>query len=252
MPDFANIGSGVFINCTNLSYEEYGNALYLGTSDNKFAYLINESNADITSCIVHDNTLVIASQALINLPIESITLGDDLKLIGYAAFGGCDNLKYVYIDNLDTWCKISFDVKNYDYTSHPLVSGAYLYVDSNLVTDLTIPNTATSINDYAFAFGNQFTSVTIPDSVTNIGYGAFAQCSGLTSVTIGDNVTSIGAYAFTNCTGLTSATIGDNVTSIGACAFNNCSNLKNVYFDDTKPVGMFLHRQPLQAEQISR
>ena len=49
------------------------------------------------------------------------------------------------------------------------------------------------------------TSVTIPNSVTSIGNYAFYDCTGLTSVTIPDSVTSIGDGAFLDCTGLTSS-----------------------------------------------
>ena len=48
------------------------------------------------------------------------------------------------------------------------------------------------------------TSINIPESVTSIGNYAFEDCSGLTSVTIGDSVTSIGSDAFSGCSGLTS------------------------------------------------
>ncbi|MDD2961885.1 MAG: leucine-rich repeat domain-containing protein [Muribaculaceae bacterium] len=45
-------------------------------------------------------------------------------------------------------------------------------------------------------------SVAIPNSVTSIGDYAFYGCSGLTSVTIPNSVTSIGDYAFYGCSGL--------------------------------------------------
>ena len=46
------------------------------------------------------------------------------------------------------------------------------------------------------------TSVTIPNSVTSIGDWAFSECSGLTSVTIPNSVTSIGDWAFDCCDNL--------------------------------------------------
>ena len=67
----------------------------------------------------------------------------------------------------------------------------------------TIPNSVTSIGDYAFTGCSGLTSVTIPNSVTTIGYEAFSGCSGLTSVTIPNSVTTIGNKAFVYCSGLT-------------------------------------------------
>ena len=62
-------------------------------------------------------------------------------------------------------------------------------------------------------------SVTIPQSVTTIGNYAFHGCSGLSSVTIPQGVTTIGSYAFVDCSGLSSLSIPSSVTSIGGFAF---------------------------------
>ena len=51
---------------------------------------------------------------------------------------------------------------------------------------------------------SSLTSITIPDSVTIIDGYAFADCYNLTSITIPDSVTTIGDSAFTNCSSLTS------------------------------------------------
>jgi hypothetical protein len=94
-----------------------------------------------------------------------------------------------------------------------------------------IPNSVTSIGDYAFNGCRSLTSIDIPNSVTSIGGYAFDTCSSLTSIDIPDCVTSIGDYAFYQCISLTSCTIGSGVTSIGNSAFNNCSGLTSMTVD---------------------
>jgi hypothetical protein len=73
----------------------------------------------------------------------------------------------------------------------------------------------------------------IPNSVTSIGDWAFYGCSNLTSVTIPNSVTSIGGWAFSFCSSLTGVTIPNSVTSIGEWAFWNCENLTGVTFEGT-------------------
>jgi len=110
-------------------------------------------------------------------------------------------------------------ISGYDYGSFDGCSG---------LTSVTIPNSVTSIGNYAFYNCSGLTSVTIPNSVTSIGGGAFYNCSGLTSVTIPNGVTSIGGGAFYNCSGLTSVAIPNGVTSIESGTFSGCTSLTSV------------------------
>ena len=101
------------------------------------------------------------------------------------------------------------------------------------LTSITIPDSVTSIGNFAFEKCTSLTSVAIPDSVTDIGQWAFWGCTSLTLVTIGDGVTSIGGAAFKECTGLTSVTIGNRVTDIGGSAFYYCTSLTSVVIPDS-------------------
>jgi len=112
-------------------------------------------------------------------------------------------------------------------------SGAF-FSCYGLVGSLVIPDSVTTIGDYAFSEVNGFGmngTLTIGNSVTSIGNYAFYNCDQLTgSLTIPDSVTSIGIYAFGILLGLTgSLTIGNSVTSIGSQAFYYCSGLTALY-----------------------
>ena len=96
------------------------------------------------------------------------------------------------------------------------------------LTNITIPDSVTSISNETFRDCSGLTSVTIGNGVTSIGERAFYGCSGLTSVTIGNGVTSIGNLAFRDCSGLTSITIPSSVTSIDSSTFYGCSGLEKI------------------------
>ena len=98
------------------------------------------------------------------------------------------------------------------------------YLDT--LTEVIIPETVTTICNYAFFGTSSLFGIDIPDSVTSIGSYAFAY-SGLSSLKLPDSVKTINDYAFSN-SGLTSVIIPDSVTSMGERIFYNCSSLTSV------------------------
>ena len=179
----------------------------------------------LTSVIIGDSVTSISIYAFAFCgSLTSVEIPDSVTSIGYNAFYLCELLTSVYIKDLVNWCGIIFA----NYEANPLHCAKNLYLNNELVTDLVIPNSVTSIGDKAFYWCTSLTSVVIPDSVTSIGDSAFDCCTSLTSVVIGDSVTSIGDLAFYNCNSLTSVVIGDSVTHIGDSAFDSCTSLTSV------------------------
>ena len=148
--------------------------------------------------------------------------------------GGTATIQRVYAYGTDnTTFKtyyIPSSLKTVTVTGGNILYGAF--GGCNGLTSITIPNSVTSIGQYAFSGCSGLTSITIPYGVTSIGEDAFSRCSGLTGITIQYGVKSIGYKAFSGCSSLTSVTIPDSVTRIGSSAFENCSGLTSVTIKD--------------------
>ncbi len=78
------------------------------------------------------------------------------------------------------------------------------------ITEVTIPDTVTSIEDYAFIWCENLKGVIIPDSVKSIGGMAFAYCDSLSYLVIGSSLQSIGTNAFSSCESLESISVSKN------------------------------------------
>ena len=96
------------------------------------------------------------------------------------------------------------------------------------ITDIIIPDGATSIKNSAFKSNITIKSVLIPNSVTDIGASAFSGCSSLTSINIPSGITKISENTFYNCESLISIEVPSSVTGIQSEAFSGCSSLTSI------------------------
>jgi len=106
--------------------------------------------------------------------LKSITIPPSITHIGNDVFGGCSGLNAVHISDLEAWCNIQFD--------GDFFSRHHLYLNGKEITNLIIPESVTSIGNYAFAKCYRLISITIPSGVTNIGDYAFLFCSNLQNI----------------------------------------------------------------------
>ena len=136
--------------------------------------------------------------------LTKINIPSKVTQIGDSAFKGCSNLQGVYITNMESWCKIEFDIA----LSNPLYYAHKLYLNDILIETVTIPKSITEINEYAFYGCSNLKSVFIPYGITHINKNAFYQ------------------------TGLTTLSIPDTLSFVGEDAFEYCYNLEHIYIQD--------------------
>ena len=174
--------------------------------------------------------------------LKEITIPKSLTDCSYGIFSGCSNLKTIKFEKgITTIPKHLFDGSS-DYSYDSWFDG---------LEEIDIPETVTTIGEYAFDNCKNLTTVTGMKNVTKIGDGAFYNCSNLKEITIPDTVESMGTSifygcsslkkivwsksikeiennAFKGCSSLTEIIIPDGVTSIGSNAFQNCTSLASV------------------------
>ena len=214
----ASIGDSAFYSCTSLTNVTIPNSV---TSIGDWAFF---NCTSLTSIIIPNSVTSIGDSAFKGCTsLTSATIPDSVTSIGDSAFYSCTSLTSIEVSgnnkNYSSLDGVLFNKNKTELITYPL---------GKTDSEYAIPDSVTSIGDYAFKGCTSLTSATIPDSVASIGDSAFYSCTSLTNVTIPNSVTSIGDWAFFNCTSLTSIIIPNSVTSIGDSAFENCTSLTSI------------------------
>ena len=224
IPDsVTSIGRFAFSNCTSLTSVTIPDSV---TSIGEYAFYYCKS---LTSMTIPDSVTSISSSTFASCTsLTSVTIPNSVTSIGEYAFYDCKSLTSVTIPGSVT------SIGLYAFASCTSLTGIWVAEGNshyaNDASGVLFNKDKTTLVQCPGAFA----AYTIPDSVTSIGEWAFYWCTSLTSVTIPDSVTSIGDNTFDHCTSLTSVTIPDGVTSIGWRAFSNCTSLTDVYYAGSK------------------
>lgn len=189
-----SIGNNAFQSCSILTSVTIGNSV-TGIGSNAFQRCSSLTEVTIPNSVTYisDNAFASCSS------LTSVTIGNGVFTIASSAFRYCSKLTSITVESGNT-----------TYDSRDNCNGIIQTASNTLVAgckNTVIPNSVTSIGDYAFQYCSELTEVTIPNSVTSIGSGAFRDCSGLTEVYChAENVPNTSSVAFYN-TNVSNATL---------------------------------------------
>ncbi len=168
----------------------------------------------------------IPSSSFYGIELESLTFGSSVTEIGASAFQYAKIDNIYYDGNESDWCKIYFSNSN----SNPLSEGSKIYFKENdeyiEKKNLVISNDLGVIGNYQF-IGFNIESISLPDTITSIGEYAFEDCVNLTTINFPNGITSIGDYAFRNCK-LKEAKLPTSLSYLGNYSFYGNSFIKNI------------------------
>ena len=230
-----SVGNGAFSGCIALTSIEIPNSV---TSIGDYAFSGCEALTSIN--VAEDNANYISidgvlydkeKKTLIECPEgkTSIEIPSSVTSIGSSAFARCYSL--TSIDATESNANYaSIDGVLYDKEKRTLIQCP------GGKTNIEIPNSVTSIGDYAFEGCTALTSIEIGGSVhLDCRFNGFCrrigltECKKLTTIEIAEGMTSIGKEAFSGCKTLTSIEIPNSVTSIGNYAFEGCEALTSIH-----------------------
>ena len=172
-----------------------------------------------------------------------LTISQETTNIDDNAFLSCHNFTSIIVEAGNT----SYDSRNncnaiIETNSNKLIAGC---------GSSTIPNSVTSIGDWAFSNCSALTSLNIPNSVTSIGQSAFNNCSGLLSISIPNSIMTIEDWTFNGCSSLSSITIPNSVTIIGNGAFSSSGLISITIPDGVTSIGQGVLYNCMQLSSVT-
>ena len=208
------LGKRVFENCSSLD------ELIIPGNINSWSTL---GNTSINSVVIESGVKYIPYEAFrecVNL--KKITIPKTVTLIYSRAFHYPNEIEAIYVDDLEQWLNYYW-ARIHDY---PLVGdNGSLYINEKKIKEITIPNTYTSIPQYAFYGCTNIEAITLPNTLESIGEYAFSKTN-IKRIEIPNNVKEIGEGAFSGCSELEKVKMSNMVTRIPNDCFYGCKKLK--------------------------
>ena len=220
-----SIDSYAFQSCSNLETVSLPESL---TTINSYAF---QSCSKLTSIDIPNKVTKIDDNTFSNCPsLKNVSIGSGCTSISTVAFINAYSIDEITVaENNKNFTAVDGVLYNKDKTTLVLYP-------KNRSGEFAVPDTVTTIADYAFDNAPKLTKVTIGENVKSVGTGAFRNCNSLETVIFKDSDTvqkTIGDYAFNNCPALTEVDFGNAVKSIGNYAFMVDKLLESIEFPDS-------------------
>lgn len=140
------------------------------------------------------------------ISLHTVTLPDNLHELEECVFQGCQALKAIHTKRIHTIKPYAFDgcirLEKVEFTEALTTIGDLAFQDCRSLTQVTLPNSVTSIENGCFGGCLKLKDVQLSESLNYIPYGLFSNCRSLTQITLPSNVNRIGYSAFANCIAL--------------------------------------------------
>ena len=189
--------------------------------------------------------------------LTRLEFGSSLFQIGLGALEGCTELRTLTVPFVggsmteNTYLGYIFGARVSDfsagyyptYLTRVTVLAAtrldhYAFYQCKTLTELTLPDTVTTIGSRAFSGCLYLKTLSLPTSLTSIGENAFFGCRSLKRLDASQTaLSSIGVNAFYYCDALSEVILPATVTTIPASCFASCAELETINLEGVTEIG---------------
>lgn len=181
--------------------------------------------------------------------LASVAVPAQVAKISENAFYGCSNLTNITFEagsSLGNFHPLavngcfalqSINIANSNYTNiEGIIYSSDLatlvrFPPASHITELTVPASVTTIEDWAFKDATNIVQVIVPQGLTKLGRGAFSGCTNLREIDLPHGIEKIQESCFENCSSITSVVHKVSWLTIDEYAFSGCASLRD--FDMT-------------------
>lgn len=195
-----SIGDYAFVGCEALNNLNIpGTVTSIGTGAFYYCYSLSDITVDAGNPVFDSrngcNALIRTADDELIVGGDKTVIPNDIKSIGAHAFEEADLETRGLLEYEPNPSLISYNTMKSIVIPDSVTSiGEYAFADCSYLKNINLPSKLTSISDYAF-YRSGLKSLTIPDSVTSIGKSAF-EGTMISCVTIPENVITVGDFAF--------------------------------------------------------
>ena len=199
--------------------------------------------SSLSSIVLPESVISIGDNAFYNCKaLTSIVIPKNVISIGPRVLSRCTSLLSIVVDSKNQY----YDSRNDCHALIETSTNALIAASQNtLIPDsvssiaefafygfdtysrIDVPSGVTTIGRYAFS-QNKLTSILLPDGITAIEEGTFSHCNNLSEITLPSHLQRIGDQAFAYCYSLSTISIPQSLSSVGSEAFYFCKSLKDI------------------------
>lgn len=216
------IGKGAFRECSSLTHVTIGKGVE-EIGHEAFGYLSNltELEYNAIECADMDDVFIgCGTPEGLN-----VTIGADVKKIPATMFYRPNNELHYGLMYYSSVASVVFADGS---VCESIGAKAFRETD---IGSIVLPDSITTLEEYAFADCKALTDVHMPESLDSIGDFAFQDCSKLSEIDLTDTaLTKIGKKAFEGCLSLAAIEIPSSLTTVDSEAFKDDTALKRVNY----------------------